>query len=496
MKIIIKKAGIAFGLLFFCSGLIWSQGIRKDYLEMTAFERDAVIDAYWLLGNDTNENGPLGSTSLIAEIGDFHNDHFRLSNCSCPDPIHFNTQNLDVFLAWHRQASVELEREMKDAMNNEWITIPYWDWTISNSKSDALWGNNWIGPFDSAWDLDRVSSSSVTFPTQTTIQNTLNSTNFDEEDEFFAFSEFVENSSMHVSGHTWVASNPSGPNGVMATGESPKDPTFFFHHNMVDKIWADWYELHGTPGGNYYVKTNMPRFDGTHTNAVGTSLPSVDPDDIADPRSLGIFYAENQLAVLDKYSVSNDNTNNEHFGYQYTIEAKDNFIVPSGKNATFKSCNKILLKPGFHARPGSTFLARSDNDCNFGTSQLVEPEVTFLESNEYTRPVLKSAYSTFEGDNNEILNRQSATITTDLITASPNPFIGTTNIIINVDEATDFHLAIYDLNGRQIKQLTNGLLDKGTHVFEFEAKDNPPGVYLARVTNGEEIQTLRIILAK
>lgn len=487
MKHIIIKLGAVFALCLLITALSFAQGIRKDYLEMTDAERDALITAYWMLGDDVNMNGPAVG-GLIEEIGDFHSDHFMQTsnpnnpnNCNCPDPIHYNDANLDVFLAWHRQASVELQRAMKTALTNEWITIPYWDWTISGNKSDPLWGTDWIGPFDSAWGLNRNPNGSGSFPDQDDINIALSET------DFFEFSRnAVESNPIHSKGHTWTG-------GIMTSGSSPHDPAFFLHHNMVDKIWADWYELHGVAGGNYYVKTDMPRFDGTHTNALGQALPSVDPDNVADPRSLGIFYAANGLATLDKYTVTNASTPNESFGYQYTIEAKDNFIIPSGNNARIRSCNLIVLKPGFHAQDGSTFLARVDTDCDFTTPAKTAPPQFEMTSAE-NKPLTGNVYASIVDSGNS--TEPSTVHFNNELSANPSLFHFSTTLSFNLEQDTEASLVIYDLNGRQISQLATGQFNKGLHEFVWNANDQPTGIYLARLVYGNTIQTARIMLAK
>ncbi len=477
MKQIIKVGSIFIFALLLAS-ISFAQGIRKHYEEMTDAERDALIDAYWLLADDVDENGPNGG--LIAEIGDFHQDHFRLGSCNCPDPIHNNTIDLDVFLAWHRQASVELQRAMKDGMSNEWITIPFWDWTLSNSKSDALWGSDWIGPFDSVWSLNRATSSNQSFPVQSDIDDALTETNF------FQFSlDEVEENPIHVVGHTWTG----GSNGTMAMGDSPKDPAFFFHHNMVDKIWADWYELHGVAGADYYQKTDMPRYDGTHINSLGQQLPTVNPDDIADPRSLGIFYANAGIAVLDKYTVANTSTTDEKFGYQFLIESKDNFTIPSGKSATFKSCDKIHLLPGFHAESGSNFHAKVDTDCDFTTP--AKPV------NLVFNTVQKEGY-----ERNNVYAKQEVAIRPELdpslkLTITPNPFQTTTKIEYNLETDTEVKMTITDVAGKIVAQpIDNTFLTKGDHQLDFDAGKLNPGLYLCSLYSNASVITKQLIITK
>jgi len=371
---IIMRYLITIGILLFLNDIAFAQGIRKDWTEMTNDERDVLISAYWELGDDLNQNGPLGG--LVNEIGLFHNANF--SDIHWNSPI--TTPELDVFLAWHRQASIELQRAMKNQLVNEWITIPYWDWTFSNLKSDDLWGNDWLGPFNSAWDLERLPTHDGVPPSQSLINGI---SNFND---FIIFSGNLESSILHTWGHFWTG-------GTMDDMDSPKDPVFFFHHNMVDKIWADWYNMGGECPTGCYIKTEMPRYDGTYTNVLGELQPSVNPNDIVDPRSLGIFYSDrvNSLTTLDKYTVSNANTTSEKFGYQFAIEAKDDFIVPQGNNAEFRSCRVVYLLPGFEASFGSVFCSIIDEDCDFSTNARI------ASNDDFQSKSLKNAPNPFSG---------------------------------------------------------------------------------------------------
>jgi len=211
----------------------------------------------------------------------------------------------------------------------------------------------------------------------------------------------------------------------MSNGNSPKDPAFFFHHNMVDKIWADWHEENGESSNDFYVRDNLPLYT------------DVDPDDVVDPRSLGIFYAANGLATLDKYTVSNTFTDSEKYGYQFDIEAKDNFIIPSDKDAEFRSCSEILLGPGFTADLGASFFARIDGDCNFSTNGFNgEEEEQLLSRAKEEKPELENQPSTLKLRN------------------YPNPFSQATNFEIKLQEPSIVSLEVMDLSGRSTNKET------------------------------------------
>lgn len=428
-KIIIKF--LPFSLLMLCMVFavqtIQAQGIRMHYEEMTDLERDDLMAAYFTSG------GPSGTSGTVASIANFHNANFST--------IHFNTAPNDVFFSWHRRASQELERDLKDLSGNEWIVIPYWNWSLSQLKTDDLWQSDWLGPFDTPWNLNRLASSGVNMNLAAQVATALTETNF------YQFSRFeIEGDDPHINGHIWTG-------GTMASGNSPKDPVFFFHHNMVDKIWADWYEIHDDPAlpDNYYINTTLPRY------------PGEDPDDYNDPRSLGIFYADAGLAVLDRYTVSNTHTTSEKFGYQYVIEAGGDFVIPSGNDAEFRSCNEIIMVPGFLAAAGSSFQAKIDADCAFNTAALVGKD---------------------DPPSGQAADREEAARDFGFATARnfPNPFTTSTTIAFSLKAETVLSIEVTSVTGQRIALLhENERFSPGEHQMVFDASDLPKGIYLCNL---------------
>ncbi len=336
-------------LLFLATTSVVSQSIRKNYREMTTAEKTAVVNAFVQL-----------KSGVFDDLTATHQNSFS--------DIHFNLRaptynpNVDVFFPWHRRQILELEQAMQ-AINSK-ITIPFWDWVVDGSTTDPLWDNDFMGGFDNNShpnnfsDISRNLGSSGHLPSSSEVngvQNINPGTPPPNYNYYVAYSAEMENEWVHKGGHIWVG-------GTMNSPGSPGDPVFYLHHAMIDKLWQEWIENHGfSSGTDMYTKTNMPRYDGG-------DAPTVNPDDIKDSKKIGVFYAENQLAELQDYTVgqpvSTGITPNavEVFYYQYTIEAKDNFIIPSGKTALLESVNEVTLKPGFHAQNGSTFTATIDTD--------------------------------------------------------------------------------------------------------------------------------------
>lgn len=65
----------------------------------------------------------------------------------------------------------------------------------------------------------------------------------------------------------------------------------------------------------------------------------------------------------------------------------------------------------------------------------------------------------------------------------PNPFKGNeTNIRFTIPHRSQVQLIVYDMNGRVIKTLVNGIKDAGTHAIPFQDNSLPTGIYFYKLT--------------
>ena len=78
----------------------------------------------------------------------------------------------------------------------------------------------------------------------------------------------------------------------------------------------------------------------------------------------------------------------------------------------------------------------------------------------------------------------------------PNPFNPTTTIQFRLPRSSHVTLTIYDLLGRTVTTLVNGMISAGEHEVKWTAKDLPGGIYFYRLQTGASIQTKKLILQK
>ena len=97
----------------------------------------------------------------------------------------------------------------------------------------------------------------------------------------------------------------------------------------------------------------------------------------------------------------------------------------------------------------------------------------------------------------DVLKRQQETPTDfNLSQAYPNPFNPQTTFTLSLREPSHVRIAVYDVLGRQVAQLHEGLLSANSHTFSFDASHLASGTYLLRVDCEHLVETQRLLLLK
>jgi hypothetical protein len=78
----------------------------------------------------------------------------------------------------------------------------------------------------------------------------------------------------------------------------------------------------------------------------------------------------------------------------------------------------------------------------------------------------------------------------------PNPFNPTTNIQFDVVAPGHVRLDVFDVTGRLVSTLVNATLSAGSYQTTFDAKDLPSGMYLYRMTAGDQVLTNKMLLLR
>ena len=63
-----------------------------------------------------------------------------------------------------------------------------------------------------------------------------------------------------------------------------------------------------------------------------------------------------------------------------------------------------------------------------------------------------------------------------------------------IDSHTQLRAGVYDLSGKLVRELYNGMAVTGTKTLEFDASGLAKGVYIGKVSTGNQNFTVKMIL--
>ena len=78
----------------------------------------------------------------------------------------------------------------------------------------------------------------------------------------------------------------------------------------------------------------------------------------------------------------------------------------------------------------------------------------------------------------------------------PNPFNPSTKIEYSIPEASFVQLKVYDILGNEVVSLVNQEQRAGTYRADFYGNDLASGLYIAQLTAGNYVQTIKMSLMK
>jgi len=89
----------------------------------------------------------------------------------------------------------------------------------------------------------------------------------------------------------------------------------------------------------------------------------------------------------------------------------------------------------------------------------------------------------------------------ELLVPWPNPFNPHVTIPFTLAASGPARLSIVDVAGREVAVLSDGLLDEGRHEAQWDGRDGegralPSGLYVARLSAGEQIAARKLLLLR
>ncbi|MEM1325350.1 MAG: 3-coathanger stack domain-containing protein [Bacteroidota bacterium] len=138
--------------------------------------------------------------------------------------------------------------------------------------------------------------------------------------------------------------------------------------------------------------------------------------------------------------------------------------ILSGSTVTFEAGQAIILKAGFVAEAGADFLAHIQ-----ACDAIVQPEV----------------------------EERGAAVATESIKVFPNPFRQQSTIDIQLAEANDIQIQLFDLTGQRIRTVANERNAQiGTHRYQLNAQGLNTGMYMLVIRMGDRIETRKLSLIR
>jgi hypothetical protein len=83
-----------------------------------------------------------------------------------------------------------------------------------------------------------------------------------------------------------------------------------------------------------------------------------------------------------------------------------------------------------------------------------------------------------------------------LSAAYPNPFNPSTTISYDVPSDMNINLAVYDIRGRMVTELANGMREQGRYDVIWNAENQSSGVYFMKLVAGNTMKTQKMMLVK
>jgi len=248
-------------------------------------------------------------------------------------------------------------------------------------------------------------------------------------------------------------------------------------------------DAYGSGSGDYTMTVNF----GAEPCAI------VDPCDTwtETPVTLPYHGLGNNVGATDIYgSAAGD------IGYSFTLTEPTAIELQTCFDGTLIDTDSHWWMGGGPC-DGGTYLGYNDGDsaCGWATNVVFGCDAP-LEAGDYV--VVITGYSSYEGDFElDITAIECAPVEAgdmpvafDLKQNHPNPFNPTTTIDFVMNETGHASLKVYDLSGREVATLVNGMTDRGDHSVVFDAADLSSGVYFYTFETAAMSQTQKMVLVK
>lgn len=92
--------------------------------------------------------------------------------------------------------------------------------------------------------------------------------------------------------------------------------------------------------------------------------------------------------------------------------------------------------------------------------------------------------------------KETKLVDVELFQNVPNPALGSTTISFDLEKPAHITLTVYTLAGNEVAKLADGTFGGGINTIPFNTADLPSGIYMYRLTIGDEAITRQLIVTK
>ena len=280
----------------------------------------------------------------------------------------------------------------------------------------------------------------------------------------------------------------------------------FDGQNTKTALYAD--ELSFDPTGRYLLfdtYNEVKKSDGSKLSYWNINLLDIQQNSIQSvfpPQSAGIDVGNPSYSKTSIYRFTFDylNSNNDN---DYVMAADFNTNNVAVVAGPFASNNYTILGYPTYSGDDRTIAYHTTQLSSGNTVEAIQQiplKDDMIEPNGTSIPYIINA--TFPcwfviGTRTDVPTKQDEIPTAFYLAQNyPNPFNPTTKIRFSVPQRSQIRLKVFDVLGRNVSVLADGVYESGKYEVEFNASSLPSGVYFYNLTNGSNSITKKMLLIK
>ena len=158
---------------------------------------------------------------------------------------------------------------------------------------------------------------------------------------------------------------------------------------------------------------------------------------------------------------------------------------------TLTEYNEGIIGPGHCSEDASS---EAEEDSEVATPAIEGAEPAKLDEKQIV--VEQDTAGQREGEPTENVQSEPEIPTSFELDNYPNPFNPSTTLKLSIPEQSEVEVAVYDIVGRQVQLLVDGVMAAGVYEVVFDASELPSGIYLVRMLTPAGTFTHEVLLAK